>query len=50
VTEPGGCVVQRPIAHSAEITTASWARTGRMRRPPWCARKRGSPCGLADLL
>src|SRR5439155_621517 len=34
VTEPGRCVVQRPIAHSAEITTASWARTGRIRRRP----------------
>jgi len=44
---PGEGVVQRPIAHSAEITTASWARTGRIRRPPCHARKRGSPCGLA---
>ena len=40
----------RPIAYSAEITTASRARTGRHAAPARYARKRGSPCGLALLL
>ena len=31
-----------PAAHSAEITTASYARTGGMRRPPCYARNRGA--------
>jgi hypothetical protein len=45
--QPGGGAVERPIARSAEITMASCARTGRIRRPPCHARKRDSACGLA---